>query len=89
MTPGSIRAAASGVTMETHHRKTTKVKRRKEPVAARRCSAPKNELKPRKRVSNMRIAALIAVVAVTVGFVVLPACAEERPSAHSEITRLN
>jgi hypothetical protein len=32
-------------------------------------------------VANMRIAASIAVVAVTVGFVVLPACAEEeRPS---------
>src|SRR6516165_2370334 len=28
----------------------------------------------------MRIAALIAVVAVTVGFVVLSACADERPS---------
>ena len=39
------------------------------------------QVKPRKRLPNMRIAASIAVVAVTVGFVVLPACAEEqRPS---------
>jgi predicted transglutaminase-like cysteine proteinase len=47
---------------------------------ARRRSAP-SRVKPGKRVANMRIAASIAVVAVTVGFVVLPACAEEgRPS---------
>ncbi len=66
--------------MKTHHRKTTKIKRRKEPVAARGRSAPNNDLKPQKCVPNMVIA-LIAVVAVTVGFVVLPACAEEaRPS---------
>jgi predicted transglutaminase-like cysteine proteinase len=51
-----------------------------EPEAARRRSAP-SRVKPRKRVANMRIAASIAVVAATVGFVVLPACAEEeRPS---------
>ena len=67
--------------MKTHHRKTTKIKCRKEPVAARHRSAPNKDLIPRKRVPNIRIAALIAVVAVTVGFVVLPACAEEeRPS---------
>jgi predicted transglutaminase-like cysteine proteinase len=51
-----------------------------EPETARRRSAP-SRVKPRKRMANMRIAASIAVVAVTVGFVVLPACAEEeRPS---------
>ena len=66
--------------MKMQHRKTTKFKHRKEPVAARRCT-PNNDLKQRKRVPNMRIAASIAVVAVAVGFVVLPAYAgEERPS---------
>jgi len=51
-----------------------------QPEAARRRSAP-SRVKPRKRVANMRIAASIAVVAVTVGFLVLPAYAEEeRPS---------
>jgi predicted transglutaminase-like cysteine proteinase len=47
---------------------------------ARRRSTP-SRVKPGKRVANMLIAASIAVVAVTVGFLVLPACAEEgRPS---------
>ncbi len=67
--------------MKTHHRKRTKIKRRNEPLTARRRSGPNNDLIPRKRVPNMRIAALIAVVTVTIGLVVLPACPEEvRPS---------
>jgi hypothetical protein len=48
-------------------------------LAARRRSATIN-VKTRKRVRNMAIA-LIAVVAVTIGFVVLPGVADEaRPS---------
>jgi predicted transglutaminase-like cysteine proteinase len=65
--------------MKTHHRKTTKVKRRKEPVAARRRSSQDNELKAQKRVPKMRVAILATVVAIVVSFA-LPVCADDRPS---------